>query len=137
MNLVSKCRAERVLSSHMLSDLTGNKKSNGPITSLMRPRPFTHPHTVATSLLEYVGYLRSGFEYFLKRFAYECVPTFLACVPSRTRQALSIPHLIEQFWAMFCWEKCELSIHLAYVHSQKILIRWFISINDWLKYFYR
>ena len=38
-----------------------------------------------------VGYLSSRFEYILPRFAYELVPTLLSLVPSRTRQAQSIP----------------------------------------------
>jgi hypothetical protein len=41
--------------------------------------------------LQYVGYLSSGFEYFLSGFAQELVPIRPTLVPSRTRRALSIP----------------------------------------------
>jgi hypothetical protein len=40
---------------------------------------------------EYVGYLSSGFEYFLSGFAYEPTPIKPTLAPSRTRRALSTP----------------------------------------------
>jgi hypothetical protein len=44
--------------------------------------------------LEYVRYLRSGFEYFWNRFASTPVPTKPMMVPDRSRRALSIAHFI-------------------------------------------
>jgi hypothetical protein len=40
-----------------------------------------------------VGYLSSGFEYFLSGFAYELIPVRPTLIPSRARRALSIPRI--------------------------------------------